>query len=124
MRQVHLIHSELFVELEQAGFNINPDELGENVTTKNIELLNLPKGTRLRIGKNTILEVTGLRNPCKQLDKFQSGLTAQLIFQNDRGSLVRKAGIMSIVLKGGEIFPGDAIEVDLPPPPHQMLERV
>lgn len=124
LRQVHLLHAELFAELNAAGFDIAAGRLGENITTRGLELLNLPRGTRLHIGKSAVLEVTGLRNPCAQLDAFSPGLLAAVLGRDEHGNLVRKAGIMAIVLEGGEVRPGDFIRVVLPPEPHAKLERV
>ena len=124
LRQVHLVHEELFVELAAGGFAIGPGAIGENLTTRGIDLLGLPRGTRLAIGSEAEIEVTGLRNPCIQLDRYQAGLTQALLGRDAEGKLVRKAGIMAVVLKGGTICPGDAIAVHLPPEPHQRLERV
>jgi MOSC domain-containing protein YiiM len=124
LRQVHLIHAELFEELRAAGFAIVAGQIGENVTTRGINLLGLPAGTRLHLGETAVVEVTGLRNPCQQLDRFQAGLTAALLGRDPNGKLIRKAGIMSIVLAGGDVRPGDTIEIELPPPPHQPMDRV
>ena len=124
LRQVHLIHAELHEELRAAGFSVAPGQIGENVTTRGIALLGLPTGTRLHLGAAAVVEVTGLRNPCRQLDRFQAGLTAALIGRDQNGKLIRKAGIMSIVIAGGEVRSGDAIAVELPPAPHHRLEPV
>lgn len=124
LRQVHLIHAELHEELRAAGFAVAPGVIGENVTTRGIDLLGLPAGTRLHLGEAAVVEVTGLRNPCRQLDRWQSGLTAALLRHGPNGEVIRKAGIMGIVLAGGEVRPGDAIGVELPPAPHRQLERV
>lgn len=124
LRQVHLVHEELFAELSAAGFSIAPGVIGENLTTRGIDLLGLPKGTRLAIGLDAEIEVTGLRNPCIQLDHYQAGLTQALLGRDAEGRLLRKAGIMAIVLKSGTIRPGDEIAVHLPAEPHQRLERV
>ncbi len=124
LRQVHLIHFELHAELRDAGFEVSPGELGENVTTCGIDLLGLPRGARLHLGDSAVIQVTGLRNPCVQLDQFQPGLVKQLISHDEQGNVIRKAGIMSIVLTGGEIHAGDRIDVELPPPPHESLDRV
>ncbi|MET9359674.1 MOSC domain-containing protein [Streptomyces sp. NPDC006632] len=124
LRQVHLIHGELFDEVAERGFHVTPGQLGENVTTHGIDLLSLPTGTLLRIGAEAVVEVTGLRNPCLQIDGFQSGLLKQLVGRDDDGNIVRKAGIMSVVRAGGEIRPGDAILAELPTGPHRPLERV
>ncbi len=123
-RQVHLIHQELFEELKQQGFNIAPGQIGENITTKDIDLLNLPKGTILHIGDEAKIEITGLRNPCNQLNNFQEGLTAACIGKDEHGKPAFKAGIMAIVLAGGSIKPGDAIVAEFPAEPHIKLERV
>ena len=124
LRQVHLIHGELHDELRAQGFDVTPGVMGENVTTRGIELLALPTGSRPRLGEEAVVEVTGLRNPCVQLDHFRPGLMAAVLDRDDEGNLVRKAGVMAIVLAGGEVRPGDRIAVELPPPPHARLERV
>lgn len=124
LRQVHLIHEELFDELKAAGFDIAPGAIGENITTRGIDLLGLPRGARLHIGPNAIVEVTGLRNPCRQLNTFRPGLMAAVLDRDADGNLVRKAGIMAIVLSGGEVGPGDNIRVEMPAEPHQRLLEV
>lgn len=124
LRQVHLIHSELFDELRRAGFNVAPGDLGENVTTNGVDLLSLPAGTRLRLGDRAVVEVTGLRNPCTQLDRFQPGLLGAVLTRDACGELVRKSGVMGIVVAGGEVRAGDPIEVELPALPHRALEVV
>jgi MOSC domain-containing protein YiiM len=124
LRQVHLIHAELFDELRGKGFAVRPGDLGENVTTSGIDLLALPTGTRLRLGETAVVEVTGLRNPCIQLDGFQKGLMAATLDKDAGGNLIRKAGIMSIVLADGDVRPGDAVRVELPTGPHQPLRPV
>jgi MOSC domain-containing protein YiiM len=124
LRQVHLIHAELHEELRAAGFAVGPGVIGENVTTRGLDLLGLPAGTRLHLGEAAVVEVTGLRNPCRQLDAFQAGLTAALLGRDPNGKLIRKAGIMGIVLADGDVRPGDAIGVELPPEPHRPMDRV
>ncbi|MFC4121754.1 MOSC domain-containing protein [Nonomuraea zeae] len=124
LRQVHLIHEELFAEVGEAGFTVSPGELGENITTRGIDLLGLPVGTLLRIGDEAVVELTGLRNPCVQIDNFQTGLLKQVVGRDEAGNLVRKAGVMSVVRQGGVVRPGDAIAVDLPAEPHRPLDRV
>jgi MOSC domain-containing protein YiiM len=124
LRQVHLIHSELHEELRAAGFDVAPGQMGENVTTRGIDLLGLPTGTRLRIGDAAEVEVTGLRNPCAQLDGVQPGLMAATLDRDAHGNLVRKAGVMGVVLAGGEVRAGDPIAVELPAEPHAALEPV
>ena len=124
LRQVHLISSELLTSLNASGFQVSPGQLGENTTTEGIDLLSLPLGTLLRIGSQAEIEVTGLRNPCSQIDNFQSGLLKQVLEKDEDGNLIRKAGIMAIVLKGGRISSGDTIEIELPPLPHSSLEVV
>jgi MOSC domain-containing protein YiiM len=124
LRQLHLIQAELFAELAAAGFAVAPGQLGENVTTSGLDLLALPRGTRLHLGQGAIVEVTGLRNPCAQIDRFQPGLMAAVLGRDIKGGLVRKAGIMAIVLAGGTLRPGDPVRAELPPLPHHRLERV
>ncbi|GAA2936928.1 MOSC domain-containing protein [Streptomyces enissocaesilis] len=124
LRQVHLIHEELFGELLQEGFTVEPGHLGENITTSGIDLLGLPQGTLLHIGGEAVVEITGLRNPCVQIDAFQDGLLKQVVGRNAEGDIVRKAGIMSVVRTGGVVRPGDRIEVVLPAEPHRPLECV
>ena len=123
LRQVHLIHDELFEELSAKGYAIAPGQLGENVTTQGIDLLGLPTGTRLRFG-DAVVQVTGLRNPCTQLDRFAPGLMRAVLGRDANGQLVRKTGIMTIVIVGGMVCPGDRIGVELPAPPHVALEPV
>ena len=124
LRQVHLIHAELHDELHAAGFAVVAGQMGENITTRGVDLLGLPAGTRLRLGDSAVVEVTGLRNPCAQLDRIQPGLMAAVLDKDTQGNLVRKAGIMAIVLAGGEVRPGDSIRVVLPPEPHRSLAPV
>ncbi|WP_231626893.1 MOSC domain-containing protein [Streptomyces apocyni] len=124
LRQVHLIHEELFAEVGVAGYQVRPGELGENITTRGIDLLSLPVGTILSLGDDAVLEVTGLRNPCRQIDNFQDGLLKQVVGRDEAGNVVRKAGIMSVVKKGGVVRPDDQITVDLPAEPHRPLDRV
>jgi MOSC domain-containing protein YiiM len=124
LRQVHLIHAELHDELRQKGFDLKPGQMGENITTSGIDLLRLATGTRLYIGEDAVIEVTGLRNPCAQLDKIKKGLMAATLDRDPEGNLVRKAGIMAIVLTTGEVRPGDPIRVEPPPPPHRPLAIV
>jgi MOSC domain-containing protein YiiM len=124
LRQVHLIHAELHDELRGAGFLLAPGQMGENITTRGVDLLELPTGARLRIGDSAMVEVTGLRNPCAQLDGIQPGLMAATLGRDERGELVRKAGIMAIVVADGVVRPGDAIRVELPQTPHRPLAPV
>ena len=124
LRQVHLIHSELFDEVAAQGFRVGPADLGENITTKGIDLLGLPRGAHLMVGEEVLLKVTGLRNPCAQIDNWQKGLLSAVLNRGPNGELVRKSGIMSVVLKGGRVRAGDRIVVELPEPPFLLLERV
>lgn len=124
LRQVHLMHAELFDELAGHGFEVAPGDLGENVTTRGIDLLALPTGTRLRLGTTAEIEVTGLRNPCVQIEKFQPGLLKQVLGHDEAGKLVRRAGVMAVVLTGGQVRPADPITVELPAEPHSALEPV
>jgi MOSC domain-containing protein YiiM len=121
LRQVHLIHAELFCEFCARGFVVQPGELGENVTTSGIDLLGLPTGTRLHLGLSAVIEITGLRAPCVQIDKFQKGLMAATLDKDADGHLVRKTGVMSIVIAEGEVRPGDTIRTELPTGPPKPL---
>jgi hypothetical protein len=124
LRQVHLIHWELLEELNLKGFKISPGQMGENMTTKNIDILNLPTNTLLTIGKEALIQITGLRNPCTQLDGIQKGLMKAVLDKDDEGNLIKKAGVMAIVLKGGLVKPGDEIVVKLPALPYTKLMPV
>ena len=124
LRQVHLIHAELHDELRERGFDVGAGDMGENVTTRGIDLLALPAGARLRLGAQAVVEVTGLRNPCAQLDGFQRGLMAAVLDRDADGELVRRSGVMGVVLEGGEVRAGDAIVVELPATPHEPLGPV
>jgi MOSC domain-containing protein YiiM len=121
LRQVHLIESEFFDQVFAHGHAVRPGDLGENIATRHIDLLSLPTGTRLGLGPDAVIELTGLRNPCHQIDTFQSGLIKHCKAVTPEGTVARKAGVMSIVLQGGIVRPGDAIEVELPPDPHVPL---
>ncbi len=121
LRQVHLVHAELHDELRTAGFSVNAGELGENVTTRGVDLLGLPTGTRLMLGDRAVVEIAGLRNPCVQLNDVHLGLMNAVLGRDAQGAVVRKAGVMGVVIAGGEVRPGDAIRVDLPPSPHRGL---
>ena len=124
LRQVHLIHAELHDELRTKGYDVAPGAMGENITTVGIDLLALPVGTLLRLGNEAAVEVTGLRNPCSQLEQLGAGLMGAVLDRDAEGNLVRKAGIMGVVLTGGTVRPGDAIAVELPAPPHHALGPV
>lgn len=115
LRQVHLIHAELLDELADKGFTLAPGRMGDNITTRGIDLLALPAGTQLRLGTGAIVEVTGLRNPCAQLDGIEPGLMNAVLDRDAQGNLIRKAGVMGIVIAPGEVRPGDEIRVERPP---------
>jgi hypothetical protein len=124
LRQVHLIHEELFGEVGEVGFEVAAGQLGENVTTRGIDLLGLPVGALLRLGDEAVVEVTGLRNPCPQIDDFRRGLLKQVVGRDADGSVRRRAGIMGVVVSGGVVRPGDPVEVELPEGPHRPLDVV
>ncbi len=124
LRQIHLIPAELFDQLNEAGHSVVPGELGENITTRGIELYDLPTGTLLRFGDSALLALTGLRNPCVQIEAFQTGLLKRVVSRDSAGNTVRSAGVMSVVVQGGTITVGDPISIALPPPPHIPLSRV
>ncbi len=124
LRQVHLINAELHDEIRVAGFDIRPGQMGENVTTRGVDLLALPRGTLLKLGADATIKVTGLRNPCTQLDDIQPGLMRAVLGRDDEGKVIFKAGVMSVVVSGGVVKRGDPITVELPPMPHDRLEPV
>ncbi len=124
LRQVHLIHGELLDELAGQGFRVMPGLMGENLTTGGVDLLGLPKGARLMIGAGAVVEITGLRNPCYQLNELQPGLMAACLGRDVGGNPVRKAGVMGIVLTGGDVRPGDTVAVELPAGPREALKPV
>ncbi|MGP9503621.1 MOSC domain-containing protein [Specibacter sp. AOP5-B1-6] len=124
LRQVHLMHQELFDWLAGRGFTVAPGDLGENVTTAGVDLLDLPLGAMLQLGADAVVEVTGLRNPCSQIDNLQPGLLKELVGYDDGGKLLRRAGIMGVVRRGGAVKPGERITVVLPDEPRKALDRV
>jgi len=124
LRQVHLIHAELHDELSRKGIAVSAGQMGENITTQGVDLLGLPTGTHLHLGEAAVIEVTGLRNPCAQLDRIHPGLMGATLERDEHGGLVRKAGIMAVVIAGGQVRPGDAIGVELPEQPHRPLVPV
>lgn len=124
LRQVHLIHSELFDQVAADGFAMAPGLIGENVTTRGVDLLALPQGTRLHLGTDAVIEITGLRNPCTQINGVEVGLMKRLVSVNDAGEVVRLAGVMSVVRAGGVVRAGDAIRVELPAGEQRELQPV
>lgn len=124
IRQVHLLHAELHEELAAKGFAVTPGLMGENITTRGVDLLGLPKGAIIRLGPDAVLEVTGLRNPCYQLDQLQQGLMAACLDKTADGELVRKAGVMSVVLAAGLVRAGDQIVIELPAGLHEPLKPI
>ena len=124
LRQVHLVSAELLEELRGQGFDVAPGAIGENVTVAGLDLLALPQGTLLHLGEAAVVEVTGLRNPCYQLDQFQPGLMRATLGRTPDGALILKAGIMAIVRQGGVVRPGDAVRAEMPALPHRALEKV
>ena len=124
LRQVHLIHEELFDELRAAGFDVRPGVLGENVTTQGVDLLALPAGTRLKLGAEAVVEITGLRNPCRQIEAFQPGLLSAVLGRDPQGNLIRKTGVMAVVVAGGDVTAGDAVAVILPAGDQRPLQPV
>ncbi|MEL6893995.1 MAG: MOSC domain-containing protein [Actinomycetota bacterium] len=124
LRQVHLVASELLDEVGDAGFRVAPGDVGENITTSGLDLIRLPVGSTLRLGEDAIIALTGLRNPCIQIDAFQAGLQGAMLGRDEDGSLLRKTGVMSVVVRGGEVRPGDLIEVRFPPGPAVRMEKI
>lgn len=124
LRQVHLLQQELLDEVVTDGFVVAPGAMGENVTTAGVDLLALPTGTRLLLGADAVVEVTGLRNPCVQIDGFETGLLKRMVGRDEKGNVVRRAGVMAVVIEGGTVRPGDGIRSALPPRPHHPLAPV
>lgn len=130
LRQVHLVSQSLFTHVAEQGFEVRPGQLGENITLAAApgwqwnELIALPAGTELHFAQGPVLQLTGLRNPCVQIDDFQPGLFAAMLDKDGQGRLIRKTGVMAVVLQGGAVQAGDAVTRQLPPPPHQAMERV
>ena len=124
LRQVHLMHAELFTRMLERGHAIEPGQLGENITTEGVDLLGLPEGARLQLGDQAVVEITGLRNPCTQINGLSDGLMKELIRVDDNGNTIRLAGVMSIVVQGGVVRPGDGIRVSMPPGELQPLGPV
>lgn len=124
LRQVHLLHAELFDNLSVKGFDISPGQVGENVTTQGVDLLNLPRGTKLAIGAKAVIEITGLRNPCNQLNGIARGLMEAVLDRDEEGELMRLCGVMGVVKSGGTVRAGDVITLDLPNMPHERLMPV
>lgn len=123
LRQVHLIASETLTEANDAGFTVAPGDLGENITTAGLDLIRLPVGTTLRIG-DTLLALTGLRNPCVQIDAFAEGLQGQMLGRDDDGRLIRKTGVMAVVIRGGVVTTGDVIDVAAPAGDPLPMEKI
>ncbi len=123
LRQVHLVASELLDEVAAKGYTVRPGDLGENVTTQGLDLITLPVGTSLRIG-DVLLTLTGLRNPCVQIDAFADGLQGEMLGRDDTGKLVRKTGVMAVVVRSGEIRPGDEIIVAAPAGNPVPMEKI
>ena len=121
--QVHLLQSELFADLAP-DFPLSPGQIGENITTVGLDLLALPLATRLHLGPDSVIELTGLRTPCTLIDRFQPGLQAAVTRRSPRGPVFRRAGVMAVVLTSGIIKPGDSIRVHLPSEPHRPLQPV
>ncbi len=124
LRQVHLLHAELLEELGARGFAVAPGDVGENIITRGLDLLALPARSVLHLGAAAVVQITGLRNPCVQLDAFQPGLMAAVLDRDSDGALIRRAGVMGIVLAGGDVRPDDPVRVELPPRPHRPLAPV
>ena len=124
LRQVHLVAGELLAEVGELGFDVAPGQLGENVTTSGLDLIRLPVGSTVRLGEDALIALTGLRNPCVQIDAFAEGLQGAMLGRDDDGSLLRKTGVMSVVVRDGEVRPGDVIEVRFPPGPARRMQRI
>ena len=124
IRQIHLIPMELLAEVAKKGFLVNPGQLGENITTRGIDLIKLPVATKLHIGEQAVVQVTALRNPCPQINHFQKGLLKEMATKDPEGKVVRKAGVMGIVLVGGTVKPTDKVRIELPVSGHKPLEYI
>lgn len=124
LRQVHLLHHEFLAYAREHGYDVKAGDMGENILTEGLDLLALPRDTLLRVGPDAVVRITGLRNPCRQIDHFRQGLLQLAVGRDADGSIVRRAGVMGVVTAGGTVSPGHQIHVDLPAPPHHRLDRV
>jgi len=123
LRQIHLMHAELFDCVAELGLKVMPGQMGENITTRDIDILGLPRGTQLKMGE-AVIEITGLRNPCKYLNDIAPGLMKACLARHEDGTLFPQSGVMGIIISGGEVRAGDTIEIILPPAPHERLTPV
>jgi MOSC domain-containing protein YiiM len=123
LRQVHLIASETLTEANEAGYDVDAGDLGENITTAGVDLFSLPVGTTMQIG-TALIALTGLRNPCVQIDAFADGLQGQMLGRDENGKLVRKSGVMAVVLRGGTVTTGDAITMAAPAGEPIPMEKI
>lgn len=120
LRQIHLMHAELFDHMADQGMTVRPGQMGENITTRDIDILSLPQGTRLKLG-NAVIELTGLRNPCKYLNTIAPGLMKACLAKHKDGTPFPQSGVMGMIIAGGIVKAGDAIEIVLPEKPHHRL---
>ena len=123
LRQIHLIASELLDEVNAKGYSVRPGDLGENITTSGIDLIGQPVGTTMRIG-DAVIALTGLRNPCAQIGVFADGLHGEMLGRDDDGKLVRKTGVMAVVLRSGLVTTGDEIHVAAPAGDPIPMEKI
>jgi MOSC domain-containing protein YiiM len=122
--QVHLIAEEFLEELRTQNFPIEPGQLGENIIVRSLDLCSLSVGATLRLGSDALIEITGLRDPCNQLNTLRPGLMKACLARSLDGTLIRKAGVMAIALVSGSVRPGDPIHLTLPPHPHRPMGPV
>ncbi len=101
-RQVSLLAMESIEKMISLGLRVGPGDFAENITTKGIDLLKLPVGTKLRVGQKSLLEITQIGKVCH---------TRCAIYYQAGDCVMPKEGIFARVLRGGEVRVGDEIDV-------------
>lgn len=125
LRQVHLIDSGYIALMAAKGYAVAPGDIGENLLVAGIDLISMPQDTLLHLGGDgAVVRITGLRNPCIQMDRFMPGLMAASLDRDADGGLIRLTGVMGVVEGGGAVVPGDVVRVEMPEGEHLPLVPV